>query len=264
MQTISRDGVRLAYTEQGQGHPPLVFVHGWSCDHRYFARQVEAFSPRHRTVSVDLRGHGVSDAPHQDYTMAGFADDVVWLCGQLRVEKPIIVGHSMGAVVALEIAAHYPDVPAGIIMVDGGTRTIATPAGTDPTAALAQVMRDDPDPAPIREAIDGMFLPASDLELRAWITEAMLSRPRHVMASAWEQLRLVNGVESAKACKVPVMHIQAAKPKPELARFQELCPQAMLGQTVGAGHFNMLEVPEQVNAMIARFLALLPKAERRR
>ena len=261
MLKMLRDGVALAYEEAGQstlsGSPPLVFVHGWSCDHRYFAPQIERFSPQHRTLAVDLRGHGVSDAPQQEYTMAGFADDVVWLCQQLGIEKPVIIGHSMGAVVALELAARYPDVPAGIIMVDGGTRTIATPAGTDPTVALAQVMRHAEDQTPVRQAIGNMFLPTDDPERRAWITEAMLSTPRHVQASAWEQLRQVNGVESARACKVPTMHIQAANPKPELDRFQELCPQAMLGRTVGAGHFNMLEVPDQVNAMISRFLALL-------
>jgi hypothetical protein len=53
-----------------------------------------------------------------------------------------------------------------------------------------------------------------------------------------------------------VLNIQAASPLTDLARFQQLCPQLINGQTVGAGHFNQLEVPEQVNAMIERFLAI--------
>ena len=53
MQKVSRGGVALAYEERGQGSPPILFVHGWSCDHRYFAPQVEQFSQRHRTVAVD-------------------------------------------------------------------------------------------------------------------------------------------------------------------------------------------------------------------
>jgi pimeloyl-ACP methyl ester carboxylesterase len=59
------------------------------------------FSRSHRTVSVDLRGHGRSDAPYQDYTMAAFADDLAWLCSELGVIKPIVVGHGMGGNVAL-------------------------------------------------------------------------------------------------------------------------------------------------------------------
>jgi pimeloyl-ACP methyl ester carboxylesterase len=101
-----------------------------------------------------------------------------------------------------------------------------------------------------------MFLPTTDPDLRAWITERMLMPPRHVMASAWEQLRLVDAASAARANRAPTLYVNAASWRPELARFKELCPQLVLGQTVGAGHFNMMEVPDQVNAMIERFLAL--------
>jgi hypothetical protein len=84
----------------------------------------------------------------------------------------------------------------------------------------------------------------------------MLSGRRHVMASAWEQLRMVDGTSAAQACKVPALFINAGTRRPELERLQELCSHVMIGQTVGAGHFNMLEVPDQVNAMLSRFLAL--------
>jgi hypothetical protein len=84
----------------------------------------------------------------------------------------------------------------------------------------------------------------------------MLSTPRHVIASAWEQLRKVDGASAARACQVPVLYVNASTWRPELELFKALCPQLMLGQTVGTGHFNMLEVPDQVNAMIERFLAL--------
>jgi len=254
MRKLSRDGVTLAYEEVGQGGPPMLFVHGWACDHSYFKAQVEEFRRDHRAIAVDLRGFGESDSPRQEYAMAGFADDLAWLCRQLGVERPIVVGHSMGAVVSIELAARHPDVPSAIIMIDGGTRTLAGPVLDDPLLALAEVMRSGGDLAPVREAIGNMFLPTSDPELRAWVTERMLSTPRHVMASAWEQLRMVNGGKSVRACTLPMLFINAATFRPELARFRELCPQLVLGQTVGAGHFNMLEVPDQVNAMIRRFL----------
>ena len=58
----------------------MLFVHGFGCDHTHFAPQAEFFSRSHCIVSVDLRGHGRSDAPYQTYTMAAFADDLAWLC----------------------------------------------------------------------------------------------------------------------------------------------------------------------------------------
>jgi pimeloyl-ACP methyl ester carboxylesterase len=256
MQKLSRDGVALAYEEVGRGSPPIIFVHGWSCDHTHFQPQVEQFSRQHRTIAVDLRGFGESDAPHQDYTMAAFADDLAWLCGQLRVERPIVVGHSMGAVIAMELAAHYPEVPSAIVMIDGGTRTLDGPALDDPLLPLAEVMRNGPSLDPIREVVGGMFLPQSDPALRARVAERMLSHSRHVMASAWEQLRMLDGGASARVCTLPMLFINASPWRPELARFREICPRLVIGQTVGAGHFAMLEVPEQVNAMIQRFLTL--------
>jgi pimeloyl-ACP methyl ester carboxylesterase len=100
MQFLSRDGVRLGYEEQGSGSPPMLLVHGWSCDHTHFAPQAEHFSKRHRVILVDLRGHGASDTPDQEYTMAGFADDLAFLCEQIGVDRPVVVGHSMGGVIA--------------------------------------------------------------------------------------------------------------------------------------------------------------------
>ena len=105
MQIRSRDGVALAYDEAGHGDPPLLLVHCWTCDHTFFAPQFHYFRRTHRVVAVDLRGHGASDKPGQDYTVAGFVDDLVWLCGQLELTKPVVIGHSMGGNIALELAA---------------------------------------------------------------------------------------------------------------------------------------------------------------
>jgi pimeloyl-ACP methyl ester carboxylesterase len=63
MRRLRRDGVALFYDEAGGGELPLVFVHGWCCDHTYFAPQFEHFRRKHRVVAVDLRGHGQSDKP---------------------------------------------------------------------------------------------------------------------------------------------------------------------------------------------------------
>jgi len=66
---LERDGVKLHYEEAGAGDPPFVFVHGWCCNHTYFAPQFDHFAKNHRVVAVDLRGHGASDKPEQDYTI---------------------------------------------------------------------------------------------------------------------------------------------------------------------------------------------------
>jgi len=62
MQLIEKEGVTLAYQDTNPGSPPILFVHGWGCDHTAFAPQAEFFRHSPRVVSVDLRGHGKSDA----------------------------------------------------------------------------------------------------------------------------------------------------------------------------------------------------------
>ncbi|HYY90303.1 MAG TPA: alpha/beta hydrolase [Chloroflexota bacterium] len=258
MDKLQRDGVALAYEDAGQGEPPIVLVHGWTCDHTYFAPQAERYSRNHRVISVDLRGHGESDKPQQDYTMAQFADDLAWLCEQLRVQKPVVIGHSMGGVIAFELAARHPDLPAAVVADDA---PIAPP----------QVVRDAI--APVIEGVktpnyrqvsqdfvaNALFMPTDDPALKARVVEGMSSAPQHVMASAIEHIFACDTETATAAVKVPALLLNAEGPVwplAGLARIKELCPQVMIGQTVGAGHFHQLVVPDQVNAMIDRFLAV--------
>ena len=78
----------------------------------------------------------------------------------------------------------------------------------------------------------------------------MLETPQRVMLSAFENLFAFDSEAAARACKVPVLLIDAEAPLPDRARFRELCPQLVCAQTAGAGHFHQLEVPDQVNAML--------------
>jgi pimeloyl-ACP methyl ester carboxylesterase len=71
---------------------------------------------RHRVVRLDLRGHGQSDKPLQSYTMEAFADDVAWMCTELGLRGPVIIGHSMGSIVAFDLACRYPELPLAIII----------------------------------------------------------------------------------------------------------------------------------------------------
>jgi pimeloyl-ACP methyl ester carboxylesterase len=109
----------------------------------------------------------------------------------------------------------------------------------------------------MREALEaGFFQPWDDPERRARIVEAMTAAPQHVVAGAWQALVEWDGATATAACKVPALYVAAAAPRTDLARMRQLCPQLLTAQIVGAGHFVQLEVPEQVNAMLDRFLRI--------
>ena len=139
MPTIVRDGTTLAYEERGTGEPALVFVHGWTCDRSFFAPQAEHFARRHRVVSVDLRGHGESDKPEGPYSIATFADDIAYLMERLGLGRAVVVGHSMGGITVLQLAAAHPDRVAAIVMVDPAPFSIPPEVRPDVEALIAAI-----------------------------------------------------------------------------------------------------------------------------
>ena len=114
-------GVRLHYRDTGRAHRslPMLFVHGWCSSLGDWAPQARAFSRRHRVVRIDLRGHGASEAPRGGYRLRTFASDVEAVARQLDLDRALLVGHSMGGGVVLELARLAPALAAGVVMVDG-------------------------------------------------------------------------------------------------------------------------------------------------
>jgi pimeloyl-ACP methyl ester carboxylesterase len=258
MKMLQRDGVTLACDDAGSATgatPPLVFVHGWCCDHTFLASQVEHFSASHRVLAVDLRGHGASDAPQQNYTVRGFADDVAWQCAQLGIEKPVIIGHSMGEQIALDLAARYPDLPAAIMLLD--SVILPSPAFVDMLRPLAEALRGPDYRTAIQQGGASLFLPTDDAARKARLLDRMAMTPQHVAASAFvNHLIDYDATGAGMGCTVPAAYISAAVTMADLTRFRAACPQLVTAQTLGSGHFAALEVPDQVNAMIERFLAV--------
>ena len=245
----------LAYEEVGTGDPPFVFVHGWTCSHDDFAPQVDHFGQRHRVVALDLRGHGASGAPQQPYTVPDFADDVAWLSAQIGVERPVLVGHSMGGAIVLEVAGVIPisHAPSSCSM----RRRLRIPFRL-PTARWSRSRRRSTDLTARRRvhrvdhAVSGL---GRDPQLQARIRRDMAAVPDHVAQSCIAGMGQWDGPAAAGACRVPAVHIAADEPINDAAALRALNPLLRTGQTIGAGHFNHLEVPDQVNAMIERFLS---------
>jgi pimeloyl-ACP methyl ester carboxylesterase len=259
---LDRDGARLAHIDAGTAISPalpIVFVHGWCCDHTFFAPQISHFAGTHRVIAVDLRGHGKSDAPKQDYTTAGFADDVAWQCRQLGLEKPVIIGHSMGGNVALEFAARHPESLTAIMMID--SLIFPPPSFIESLAPLGEALRTTDYLSALQAAASGLFIESDDPARKEALLKECAKTPQHVIASAFvHNVIAYDTSPAAKACKVPVAYIAAPVPLVDvgrdLDRFKEACPQLLTARIIGAGHFAQLEVPDQINAMIERFLAV--------
>ncbi len=257
MAFIERDGVKLFYEEAGRDSDaaPLLLVHGWTCAHAHFDPQAAHFAPGRRVVSVDLRGHGASDVTGP-FTIEQFADDMAWLCGALDLRRPVVIGHSMGGMIAVQMAATRPDVVRAAVALDSPF----APAGS-----MAEVIESltaslsGPDHLAARRAmIDAMFGPHDDPQRAAEVAAVMLATPRDVTIEAIASVLGWDGEGALRSSTVPVLTVAAAAGSPmDASRLVADCPHLSVGQTVGAGHFIQLEVPDQVNAMLERFLKMV-------
>ncbi|MFZ7089222.1 alpha/beta fold hydrolase [Curtobacterium sp. RRHDQ10] len=98
--------------------PTVVLVHGIGMSHRSFRRVHEVLSRSHRTITVDLPGHGGLPAPGRPMDIADLADVVVRALAAVGMDRAVLVGHSMGSQVVVEAALRHPTVVSGVVLVD--------------------------------------------------------------------------------------------------------------------------------------------------
>jgi len=94
----------------------------------------------------------------------------------------------------------------------------------------------------------------SDKALVKRVLKVMMASPSHIAANAMKGILAFDGPAAAARCKVPALHLAATPPLNPPHLMTQWLPNVVNGWTVGAGHFNMMEVPDQVNSMIGAFL----------
>jgi len=104
---------------EGDGRT-VVCIHGLTANCICWQEIAEALTPTHRLIAYDLRGRGLSDKPDSGYSEAVHVDDLGCLMEDLRLQKPVLMGHSLGGYIALGMAAEKPESVSGLILVDAG------------------------------------------------------------------------------------------------------------------------------------------------
>ena len=129
---VLANGIRIHYWRTGGSKPPLVLAHGSSDDGLCWTNLAKELEGRFDVIMYDARGHGLSDPP----TAADAADvqveDLAGLIKELQLQKPILMGHSMGSAAVAHFAAKYPDVPRAVILEDPALVRAAPAAGATP------------------------------------------------------------------------------------------------------------------------------------
>lgn len=195
---LSKDGTPISYEVYGAGEPTLVFVHGWSCDARYWRLQAPHFSKTHRVVILDLAGHGHSGTARKNYTMEAFGEDVRAVTEAAGSSKVILIGHSMGGSVIAEAARLMPDRVAGLVGIDT-LGNIEYPMTREELNKMMAPLKKDFRTGS-RQFVNEMFSPKTDPQLREWIISDISSAPPAVALSAMNEM--MSQYITGKAAKI--------------------------------------------------------------
>jgi non-heme chloroperoxidase len=139
-------GVRLRYAEQGDpAGPPIILLHGYSDSWFSFSRVLPLFPARYRIYALDQRGHGDSERPASGYTMRELAADVLAFMDAKGLARATLVGHSMGSMVAQQVALAAPERVARLVLVAPATMNLVHNAAV---LELKQAVESLTDPVP--------------------------------------------------------------------------------------------------------------------
>lgn len=255
-----------AFEERRGGAPAILFLHGIGGDATSFRPQLDHFAPRHRAVAWTMPGYGASPAL-AEMTFAGLADAAVRLLDRLELDRAVVVGHSMGGMVALEMAASHGDRVAGLVLAC--TTAAFGPSGSDfaekflgarlkpldegktpadlAPALIAAMMGDGAPPGAAAAAAASMSRIAPDAYRAALHCLVTFDRRDALAAIACPTLALAGGED--KTAPAEVMERMAGR-----------IPNAAYACLDGAGHIANQEAPDAFNKAIDGFLATLEGA----
>lgn len=258
MHILERAGLRLAYDDRGHrpGRPVAVLIHGWCCSRADMRALGDALSTTYRVLALDAPGHGDSEIPADAaarLAIAAQADDVAALCDALDVRDAVLIGHSAGGAVAVELAARRPDLAAAVVALDG---TILfrkeVLAGAEPlTAALRTPGWRDA----LRGFVSQSYLPTDDPALQAAELAAVDRMSQEVVASVPEEFLAWDAEAALTALAAPLLYVDASQ-MTDLDRLAELVPKVSQARTTGIGHMQLIGHPAQAVAAIEGFLVV--------
>ena len=250
---MSADGVPVQFEVESGDGPPLVFVHGWSCDRTYWSHQLSSFAARHQVVTIDLAGHGESGTGRTSWTMPAFGGDVVAVIQKLELRAPVLVGHSMGGDVIVEAALAVPVGASGLVWVDTYS-SLGEPRTQAELEEFMSPFRDD-FVAATRDFVRQTLMPGADQKLAEWVAADMSSAPpeialdalRHAIGNA---AAVLSGLERLTA---PVVAINPDHRPTDVESLRRHGVKVVLMS--GVGHFPMLEDPDTFNRVLGETIA---------
>jgi pimeloyl-ACP methyl ester carboxylesterase len=245
--------------------PAIVLLHGWTCAIDWWDRVMPLLERRHRVVAVDLLGHGGSEKPSSGYSMVNQGKLVAQALRRLDLPKATVVGHSMGAVVAIALAEAVPELVDRLVILDQAPDNDGYGADLPLAAALTftpvigeALWRMTPDFA-IEDGLRVGFAPGYDVPVE-FVEDFRRLTYTSYDASAEAETAYTDSLaldERLRGARIPVLAIFGAEeqiytePEKALAAYRAVGAQTEL--VPDAGHSPNVERPVLTAALVERF-----------
>ena len=238
---ISSDGTNIYFDHKGQGEPAIVFVHGFSVTRKYWNYQLEYFSNKYKTVTIDLGGFGESVTTRTNWTISAMGEDVVAVIKKLKLNRVVLIGHSMGGPVIVEAAKRMPEKIVGLVPVDifQNIDDVWTKETIDGTISYIKTAWKNPD--------SWNFLKDKTI-IQHYADQLPEEQPNYwwpVLAETFEWIN--ESKEKFSQIDIPIFSINSDEKPTNVELFKEYVPSFSTKIIPNTGHFLSWEEPDKFN-----------------
>ncbi len=254
---LAPDGVTIVYSAAGAGGPALLFIHGGLAERSFWEAQLQAFAGSHRTIALDLPGHGESGADRKKWGLPEFGADVKAVVEAENLNKVVLIGNSLGGPVAIEAALLLPGKSVGVIGVDTFQR-IGYKITAEEVRQRAEAFRDDYSGS-VKQMVRSLFHQDADPALMADAEGRMSHTPPEV---AYEMFMSMAGYDlgaSAGRLSVPLRAINGDLYPTDVQEVRGIKADFEVVVLPHIGHYPMLECPVEFNRRLAEVVSGLSK-----
>ena len=258
---VSANGVTLHVRADGRtvGSSPaaaILYLHSLGADLRIFDRVV-ALLPQRPNLRFDLRGHGLSDAPAGDYSIEQLANDALQVLDAAGAEKAVLVGVSVGGMVALRAALDHPERVAGLVL----SNTAAKLGDEDTWRARIDTVAEQ-GVASLADTTLLRWFPEPFRHANPALTAGLGNMIARTSAAGYAGVCAALGAEDLRArlpeLKRNVLVVGGSNdlstPPPVVTELARALPAAHLEIVDGAGHLPMVDAPERFAALLTQYL----------
>jgi pimeloyl-ACP methyl ester carboxylesterase len=254
---LAPDGVEIVYSVAGQGEPALVFVHGGLANRGFWDGQLKEFGTKHRTIALDLAGHGESGVNRTKWGIPEFGADVKAVVDAEKAKKVIIFGNSLGGPVAVEAALLLPGRVLGVVGVDT-FQLIDVVIAPDQVRQRAELFEKDY-PAALKMMVGMLFHKDADPAVVADAEKRMAGTSPAAAKAMFLSMGGYDEGAAARRLQAPLRAINGDLYQTDIERNRKVKPDFDAVIMKHMGHYPMLERPAEFNRLVAETVAALTK-----